>query len=308
LNTIEINSPEHFPSSFEGFFFNEEAYVNKQQGRDRYIFELVNPSKKSIARFVLFVTGEAGLSPLRAPFGSFEFEKDLPSSEVSKLIKAVDDFALTNKLKTIRIVSWPDGYNPSNARLLKECLLNNEYRIVVEDHNFHIEAEGKTFEDDLHDSEKRRLKKSLYAGFRFSIEKSGDLRAVHQLISKCRDHKGHPLSMNLEDFEKMFKDFPDKYILFTLRDHEKLIAAAVGVKINSTILYNFLPADDIEYKKFSPMVMLMKEMYDYCRKSGCKIFDLGIATSNGVVNSGLFKFKENLGGKLSCKFTFEKKF
>jgi hypothetical protein len=308
LNTVKINSPEHFLSSFEGFFFNEDVYVNKQQGGKRHVFELVDPSGKSLARFVLFVVAEAGLSPLRAPFGSVEFEKDLASSEVEKLIKAVDDFAETNKLNNIRIVSYPDCYSPTNASLLKSCLLNNEYKIMVEDHNFHIQVEGKAFEDGLHDSEKRRLKKSLNAGFRSYIENTDDVRAIHQLISKCRDHKGHPLSMNLEDFEKMLRDFPDKYLLFTLRDREKLIAAAVGVKINSSILYNFLPADDIEYKNFSPMVMLMKEMYDYCKRSGYKIFDLGIATSNGIPNSGLLKFKEHLGGEFSYKFTFEKKF
>jgi hypothetical protein len=106
----------------------------------------------------------------------------------------------------------------------------------------------------------------------------------------------------------MFEQFPDRYVLFTLFDEDKLIAACTGVKINSKILYMFMGADDIGYKGYSPMVMLMKGAYDYCTDHNYVIFDHGIGTASGVANPGLIEFKKHLGCKFSPKFTYQKKY
>ncbi len=110
--------------------------------------------------------------------------------------------------------------------------------------------------------------------------------------------------MNAEDFTRMFHDFPDRYSLFVVKDGETTIAAAVGVKVRTDLLYNFLPADHPEYLGYSPVVLLNKGMYEYCRTNGYKIYDLGIATSGGIRNEGLIRFKEHLGGILSHKYSY----
>jgi hypothetical protein len=307
LNTVKIDAAENHPLSFEGFFFNEEPFL-KKQGDHRHAIALINPEGRSIARFNLFIKEQTGLSPLRAPFGSVEFEKGLPLTDLHPLITEVNSFALRNKLKSLKIVSYPECYQYSNSVTLKTLLVADGFTTRTEDHNFHLDISEKEFETGLHSSERRRLKKSMQAGFQFNSESSGDLHSVHEMISKCREFKGYPVSMNYVEFEKMFKDFPERYLLFTLRDKGRLVAATVGVRVNSEIIYNFMPADDLEYRTFSPMVLLMKEIYDYSRINGFKIFDMGTAAENGVPNSGLFKFKENLGGKLTFKHTFEKTF
>ena len=100
--------------------------------------------------------------------------------------------------------------------------------------------------------------------------------------------------------------YPGKYFAFVLRDRKKIIASSIGVKVNSKILYYFLPADDPEYKKFSPTVLLIKEMYKFCKESNYHLLDLGIATAGGVANPGLIRFKENLGANSSLKLSFIK--
>jgi hypothetical protein len=308
LNIVKVNiSYRNHPLSFEGFFFNEEAFLQKQ-GEKKHTFVLLNSGEKIIARSTLFLKDQVGLSPLRAPFGSVEFENDLPGSELEPLIQEINTFAVKNKLKKVKMVSYPDCYDFSNTAVLKEVLIKNGFKAVTKDHNFHMEVTPGEFDSSLHASEKRRLKKSQIAGFQFNVETDADLSSVHEMISKCREYKGYPLSMNYDEFKGMFKEFPGRYVLFTLRDKGRLVATAIGVRINADILYNFMPADEMEYRNFSPMVLLMKGVYDYCSNHGYKIFDMGTAGENGIPNSSLIKFKENLGGKLSFKLTFEKDF
>jgi hypothetical protein len=304
---VKVNSSDHDTLSFEGFFFNDTSFLDKQN-KHRYTFISVDSSGRINARATLFLMENMALSPLRAPFGSIEFETGLPGTVLNELIKEMDAFALNNQLEKIKIASYPDCYHPENSRVLKEQLLKNGFIVTAEDHNYHVEVRGKEFESSLHSSERRRLKKSQQAGFQFNVEVPSELGFVHKMISECREYKGYPVSMNLQEFEKMFKDFPGRYILFTIRDKGRLIAATIGVRINADILYNFMPADEIEYRNFSPMVLLMKHVFEYCRENKYKIFDMGTAAENGVPNSGLLKFKENLGGELSYKLTFEKSF
>jgi hypothetical protein len=305
LNSFIINPAKNFPAAFEGFFFNENEFISRASPEGRFTFVCVDTASNIKARFTLFIQGSEGLSPFRAPFGSFEFAEDFSGKELEEFICKIDGFAKEKKLSRLTITSWPDCYNPENAAVLKKMLLKNGYQVIVEDHNYHL-GTGSSFESLIHVSEKGKLNKSTNAGFRFSVGGSDDIKSIHTLVAEARKQRGHPLSMNLGDYENMFLEFPDRYILFILYDHHKLIAACTGVKINSKILYNFLGADDINYKSYSPMVMLMKGVYDYCRGHSYQIFDLGIGTANGIVNPGLVQFKKYLGGKFSYKFTYQK--
>jgi hypothetical protein len=305
LNSFIINPAKNFPTAFEGFFFNENEFVSATSPEGGFTFQCLGNDSAIKARFVMFIKGSAGLSPLRAPFGSFEFVQDFPEEELEKFIHHIDHFVQEKKLSRLTITSWPDCYNPDNAEVLKKVLLKTGYQIIIEDHNYHLEA-GPAFESLIHVSERGKLNKSINAGFRFFVGGSSDIKRIHDLVAAARKQRGHPLSMSLADYESMFLQFPDRYILFTLYDQDKLIAACTGVKINSKILYNFLGADDISYKSYSPMVMLMKGAYDYCMDHGYQIFDLGIGTANGIVNPGLVQFKKYLGGKFSYKLTWQK--
>jgi hypothetical protein len=307
LNSFSINTGENLPSAFEGFFFNETEFISQVSSEVKFTFIDSDKDSGIKARFTLFINGSEGLSPLRAPFGSFEFVPDYPEQELKKFIRYIDTFAGEKKLSMITITSWPDCYSPERAILLKKCLLENAYQVIIEDQNYHLET-GQSFESLVHVSEKGKLNKCARAGFKFSTGSITDISKIHNLVSKARKQRGHPLSMSLADYSKMFERFPDRYILFTLYDQDKLIAACTGVKINSRILYNFLGADDPAYKSYSPMVMLMKGVYEYCTGHHYGIFDLGIGTAGGVPNPGLIQFKKYLGGKFSHKHTYRKSY
>ena len=110
--------------------------------------------------------------------------------------------------------------------------------------------------------------------------------------------------MTYDDLYKTISLLADKYLLFGVFDDKKLIAASVSIRISKSILYNFYHADDFSYRSTSPMVMLIKEIYQYCQQNDIRLLDLGISTETGKINEGLFKFKKALGCSTSEKNTY----
>lgn len=296
---------DSFTLLFEPFWFNSAEYATKQTAEGAVFLYQKDPHQIYIK---LYKKDGYWLSPWRAPFGSFEVSKGMDLTTMYGFIKELIEKTNIPGMKGIRITAAPDCYDLNKADLLDETLIHAGFKATVTESNYHLETSMGEFETFIHDSEKRRLKKCQNAGFEWMVDQHPDYDEVHALISACRKRKGHPLSMNAEDFKKMFLDFPDRYLLFSVKDNGKTIAAAIGVKVRSDILYNFLPADHEDYLNYSPMVLMNKGMYDYCRQNGYRIYDMGIATSGGVPNEGLIRFKEHLGGMLSHKYSYELNF
>ncbi len=298
-----VNTP--IDVDFEQFWFNTLDYSQKQDIHEGVTFLYKKDQTQLFIR--LYKKENDWISPCRAPFGGLEFSKETDMKTLFEFVRDLINEATADRIDKIRISLPPECYDIFKSDLMDEALLHAGFLVTETELNYHIQINQGDFATFIHESEKRRLKKCLQAGFNCSIEKNPDYDYIHGLISDCRKRKGYPLSMNLTDFKKMFLNFPDRYLLFVVKDKELIIAAGIGVKVRSDILYNFLPADHIDYSAYSPMVLLNKGMYDYCRDGGYQIYDLGIATVNGIRNEGLIKFKEHLGGKLSHKYSYEYK-
>ncbi|MCH8317733.1 MAG: GNAT family N-acetyltransferase [Bacteroidetes bacterium] len=319
-----------YAHTFPVFLFNKASHLKFQPNENLVTFNLVNNNINKIeAIFNLFVDGNAGCSPYKSSFGSVEFDSTLSLENLNAFIEKINKWAVEKRLKSLVIKSYPFCYAPENSILLTNCFINQGYKIVNAELNQHIQISDLKFEilDLFHLSEKRRLKKCEKAGFTFQQEicsgrafcrdvacnvstkcPSITLKNVYEFVKKARKRQGHPLTMSYEALAEMFHHFPNEYQIFTVRDKENIAALTVTIKINKKILYNFYPADSHQYKNFSPMVMLVKGLYDHCVKNGFKLLDLGISTVNSKPNYGLINFKKNIGAENSLKLTFGKEF
>lgn len=304
---ISINKGELALNSFESFLFNDPRLFHQQQCSDYAVLNLISDKEECLARCVLFFKDNQAYSPFRAPFGSIEFSDETTLQQLEYFIEELEKFLKEKQIVKFKIVSYPECYAPEKATLLSYCLLKQGYTIPLAELNYHLQVTNEeNLISNFHDSEKRRYKKCVEQGFVADVEQPTDVTEAFELIKKARESKGYPVSMKPEEFAKLFKEFPKDYFLFTVRDKDKLIAAATGVRISSNILYYFLPADDADYKNYSPTVLLIKGMHDFCLQHNITILDLGIASSDAVPNYGLINFKQHLGGKPSLKYTFEK--
>jgi hypothetical protein len=304
LNNLSIVVNQYFPLSFEGLLFNE-LHQTQRQHPDPILFNLTD-HKFSFARFTLFCIGQEGKSPYKAPFGSLEFDENLNQNQLISFIRFIEVYCKEKNLKSLSIVSYPYCYAEQKSERFTKALLHQGFLITITDLNYHLNLLEGNFEDHIHNSERRRLKKCQHANFKFSVEENPDLEEMYQLIKETRESKGFPISMSLSDLKEIFKNYPDNYFAFIVRDGSKLIASSIGVRVNSKILYYYLPAHAANYNNYSPTVFLLKGMYDFCKRNSYEILDLGIATDKGLRNEGLIRFKEHLGAIVSNKLSFFK--
>ncbi len=308
LYKLLINPQVEPVCTFPAYLFNEKRHLIQQPCEKLFTLYWYHHKKaKADARFSFFVKDGIAISPCRATFGSIELSSSLPVQHLHAFIEAIDDFAVYHKIKQMYITHYPTCYAPATSALLTASLLHKGYQIKLAELNYHITVQNSiSFEESLHLSEKRKLKKCLEKGFTFGEELQPDLISVYEFIKASRVRQGFPVSLDVGSFQQMFTHFPGVYQIFTVKDRGTIIALTVTVRINGNILYNFYPSDAPAYRSFSPAVLLTKGIYKYCQQNGFSIFDLGIATDKGKPNYGLIRFKQFLGGEPSVKYSFIK--
>ncbi|MBC7893504.1 MAG: GNAT family N-acetyltransferase, partial [Sphingobacteriaceae bacterium] len=228
---------------------------------------------------------------------------DLPYEALDSLLDAVEKWAVSQNLISIRLTQWPAAYAPELAIRLDHRLKTGGYRPVFTEKNQHLDL---TRPLTLHDSARRRFRKAERAGFAFEEWKNPDWETAHAFLHAARTRKSLPLSMTAAELRNMGEKFPEEIFVFTVCDGLTLAALGVVIRLNARILYHFLPADSAEYSTFSPTIFLNLHLADWARQRSYGLLDLGISTHHGVLNEGLLRFKANLGAGVSGKSTWEK--
>ena len=169
-------------TNFDSFLFNTLDYALLQECKEFYILSLIETDSQICeARITIFIDGQKALSPYRAPFGSIEFNPQLVEGDLQILVNAVNNFIIEKGLAEFFIKSYPQGYFEESKKLLR-LYIDNGFKIIGDEINFHLGVTQHPFEDNLHHSEIRRLKKSETAGFQFSSMENPDLSEVFDFI------------------------------------------------------------------------------------------------------------------------------
>ncbi len=298
------NTEPPLPARFERYLFNEPRHLRGQSAAGATTFFVVDSEPKTTdARLSVFVRESEALSPLRATFGGLEAAPDLPDEALDALFDAVERWAISQNLSSIRLTQWPAGYAPELANRIEHRLKAGGYRPVFTEKNQHLDL---TRELTLHDSARRRFVKAQRAGFVFQRWENPDWETVHAFVEAARTRKGLPLSLTAAELRRLGEAFPEEILVFTVRDGAALAALGVVIRLNARILYHFLPADSAEHPTYSPTIFLNLHLADWARQRGYGLLDVGISTHHGVPNEGLLRFKANLGAETTEKRTYRK--
>lgn len=306
---------QHSPSPVDippfcqpGFFFNEHPHLQQQNGGDFYLLSALNrQTQQAEARCAFFLTDIDAVSPLAAPFGSIELAEKLPASILSAFINAFIESLRQLGSKKIRIVNYPNCYALPQAERLASALDDHNFELVEAHQNSFLSVDQANRNHHLIPAERRRLHKCWKAGFQFMHWKAPNLTEVIDFIRETHQRKGYRLTIQSNRLTDLMVEFPDRFAVFLVRDNRRLAAITVAVRVRDDILYNFLPASDPTYDTYSPMVMLINGLYDYCQQQKIHLLDLGVSLdANRQPKQSLLRFKRNLGAQESLKCTFEK--
>jgi hypothetical protein len=287
------------------FMFSHPEHL-RLQGGDLQGFYLVRKvNQKIMAQVVFHVRGQKAVTPLRAPFGSFLYSEHLSPQTLYEFIQYCEVSLRAKGITSVTIGEPPLFYRKSGD-LIHTILLNLNYLVSKAELSSGIRIDHINFEEKIQPWEKRKLKQAKDKGLHFRTIPVSELGIVYAMILKCREQRGHALSMTLDDLARTVDFFKESFFLFGAFLHKDLAAASVAIRVSPGILYNFYSGHLRKYDSISPMVMLTGGMYKFCGSHQIQLLDLGTSSLNGQPNFSLLDFKLRLGGVPSMKVTFEK--
>lgn len=292
---------EKIPEMPVGHLFNDPEFHALKDGK-RLVYTLENNDENRL-QIIFYCLKNQVVSGYLAPFGSFDFFNDPNPGDLDFFIKEITADLLKRGFGKTTI-KLPPAYFVHSS-MSEQALEKNGFRTAIVDLNQQLVIDSRPFGERIVQKERNKLNRAIDEGYEFILLGSENIPAVFQLISETHGRKNYPVTLSQQDFELAFKRMPANYRLFGLYDNEILIAAVASVKVTEDVMYNFYHADLERYRSRSPLVMLIGEIYQYCYKHDVEILDLGISSVNGIVNQGLYKFKENLGCDVSKKKTME---
>lgn len=301
--SFKIGGESPYKPNTNKFFFHSRGFLANQNVFSFYILD--NKLKVCEGLMHISIQEEIGYSPLRAPFGSVDINKTIAPSILNEFLEIVISWCRENKLKLLKIKHYPSCYDPHGSVLVQNALFNNGFLVSNSDIGQYIKVDPASY--PFSRSARIKINKCKRAGYK--VQKLGwsKTEEVYDLLKRCKDRKGYPTNMSLEELKESIRRFPEHYLLFGVTDEEKLIGASICVVVNKEIFYDFSHGHDSEYGSFSPVTFLIYGILNYCREENYQILDLGLSTENSIINNGLYDFKHRLGSKASLKFTYERK-
>jgi hypothetical protein len=298
IRVEQFHSLDHQKS----FFFHSIDFTNREKGAACFFFNLYEDDKP-LTSIAFEIVDDIAISLPRSPFGGFIIGYDLDADHLAILLKVIIDYFHKHQYR-IQIKFPPQIYAPS-IKVIHEAMIENKFSILHRDINQHIRIEKTLFSAEINRNRRRKLDHAANQNYSFEKLDGERLSEAYDLITECREEKGYPVTMTLQELQTAFKSFPDQYLLFGVFDQERLIATAVSIQVNQDVLYNFYHGDCLSHRSYSPVTLLVAGIYGYCQEHHVEILDLGISTDRGVLNEGLYYFKESCGARPSDKITYQ---
>lgn len=299
--------PDGYRCDFDSYLFNTPRNLTIQSLTGWHSFYALRSEKKvARARVHFHLEDGVAVSPLKNPFGSYEFSSGFEPKELFDFIKWVEKQLAEKGAKRIEIKCPPALYNNHNASILQTFLINLGYKVKNCELSACIEVSPTALYELMTSWEKRKVGQIRRTKLRFATIPVTKVKEVYDFISSCREERKQSLSMTYGQMKTVCDHFPEHFCLFGVFDNNALAAASISIMINKSILYNFYSAHAKQYDSLSPVVRLMEGIYEYCQQEKIRLIDLGTSALKGRPNFSLLDFKLNLGAAPTHKLAFEK--
>lgn len=245
-------------------------------------------------------------SPARGTFAGYAFEADLDIESFFDFHAAVCSQLKLKGAKSIEVLLPPMAHDNLAFANQLYMLRSDGFEMVQCNLNHSILVDKEPLAEKMSYGNQKRLRKCTREGLIAERLPISALTEVYETLAANRRSKGHVMSMTLAQLEEMVNVFPESIVLFGTRVNEGYAAAALCLRLSSTVLYVFYWGDYPGYNLFSPVVGIANIIYSYCNTEGIKILDVGTSTLDDVPNHGLIRFKRGLGFTESLKVHMKK--
>jgi hypothetical protein len=299
-------TPPGYRLDYEPYLFNTKEHRALQAREGWEEFHLLSETSKKIVASVSFhVKDSVAKSPFRAPFGGFEYGKEVNVEPIFSFIADVERALIKKGVREIEILCPPELYS-LNQPFLTISLLNQGYQIILAEPGACIEVDKISLAEKMSKDKRARLRQCEKLGLAFKKLDLKNLETAYSFIANCREKQGRQLSMSFCNLLKTVQTLPKSFFIVGVFDQKKMIGACICVRVSPSIVYTFYSAHDDSYDKISPRVFLLDNLYRFCQKNKVELLDLGTSALDSKPNFPLLDFKLRVGATLTQKFKFKK--
>lgn len=293
-------------TSLSDFLFFKGSHLQLTNSPVQTFLMARNCSHQIIAEFHCNVdVAGCWVSLLKAPFGGLTFQENCTNSELIFMLHSIRDWLARSSCKTLIIKTPPSCYYLEIHEKTHWNYINtgfNPFRTLI---NQYILVTETQFTTVISSTAARRLRKTLNAGFKATLDMNTPSAQIYSFIYKCHTQKGYPLPVSQEELAKLTQTFPNHFLTFTASHKSVIVAVIIAVRVAPHVLYLFLSDYDNAYAAFSPIILLTQCLYEHCQQEDCQILDLGTSLDHlGNEKESLSRFKRNLGARECMKITY----
>lgn len=293
---------------YKPYVYNDPSFLKSNNDFEHRHFYWVNEPLNQVHAHIAFsIEGNIAFSPHKLPFGGLEVSDQLTTEDISFFLEAIALKLSESGIGELRIHQAPTSYASQTS--CNEAFEQLGFQ-MIQNRIFHtITVDESNLFDKMHKMEQRKIKMCLKIGAEFKELKKGQKIEGFKWIDKYRRLAHKPPSMTWVDLEKANQRDPEIFKVFGVYMDDHLLAATVLVLVNNELVYHFMPASDVDfqhYKKYSPMVFLVNELYKWCQSNKINVLDLGTSYVDTKLKTTLVKFKENIGGKACSALSWQK--
>lgn len=291
--------------AFEPTLFHLPEHLALQQPEGWQAFYAVAEKRKRIvASLFVNVSHRKGTTAVRSPYGDLECTDDIPAETLLSFLKFADD-ELSRMVDSIEIKMKPAAYAPRTHAHVFSFLHAVGFRTTAADISSCIHVSGD-FEGAIRKAESQVLHKAVHAGFTASLMGGDKLDDAYAFIADHHQKKNYPVSMTLAQLQQTATLFRERYLAFGVHTGDTMVAAAIAIRVSSRVLNLFYIDHDSQYDKYSPPVLLIAALFDYCAMNHIPLLDLGTSSLPDGPNIGLLSFKMRMGAQPSVKPSLSK--
>jgi hypothetical protein len=229
---------------------------------------------------IMGLRNEMWLAPFSAPYASVCGDGDMA---------AFADSLLAHFSNRCRFILPPPIYGCSKWQ---QTLVNRATSIVT-DFNYHYDLNlfGE-FEKHLDSAARRNFNRAIKVGF--SLEKTNDIETAYEVMAQHHRQLGYHMAMPLNRVIATSKIIDTDF--FFVRLNEEIAAAAMYDHSAPGIVQLINWGDDLNLRHLRTMNFMAYAIFRYYAERGdIHTIDLGPASTDGIKNEGLVRFKLALG-------------
>ena len=240
-------------------------------------------------------------SPLRGTFAGFSWARDLRLEDLFGFHDAVFARLVQLGARRIEILPAPMAHDPVAFANQTYLLHARGYSFTRCDLNQNLVVDDRSLAERMSYGNLKRLRKCHKEGLASSLLPASALREVYETLAANRARRGNVLSMSFDQLQLMQEKFSQHMFLFGCHAGDELAAAALCLRLQSSVLYVFYWGDRPGYATASPVVSVADSIYSHCRSSGVSLIDAGTSSVDREPGYGLLQFKRGLGFTESLK-------